>query len=256
MSGVLQRILQSKETDIGALRNICLPPPAKLRPVRLKRAPGEPIHLLAEIKRKSPSAGELSAKLSVASRSAIYARGGASLISILTDNPFFGGSFEDLASARAACSLPLLCKDFILDEVQLDAARAWGADAALLIVRCLDSVKLQKLVKAAQLRGLVPLVEVTTEYEAEVALSAGATVIGVNARDLDTLRMDAGRAARVLSELPPTITALHLSGVVGPSDVRVLARSRADGALVGEALMRLDNPEALLRSLVQAGTVD
>ena len=181
--------------------------------------------------------------LSVAERAAAYERAGARAVSVLCDRNYFGGDFSHLAEARAACSLPLLCKDFVLDEWQVDAARAWGADAALLIVRCLEPDRL---------RERQPLVEVATEQEAQLAVEAEAEIVGVNARDLDTLEMDATRAGRVLESLPETVIPVHLSGLQSPADVSRVARSRAHAALVGEALMRADDPEPVLRQMVAA----
>lgn len=250
--GILDQILQKKREELTWLRHRKLPSPPPVRP--LPFAPGEMrgVHIIAEIKHRSPSAGPLSTRLSVEERARCYERAGASIISVLCDETFFGGSYEQLAAARESCSLPLLCKEFVIDEVQLDAARAYGADLVLLIVRCLDERSLGRLHAAAIARGLHPLVEVTTEEEAQVAMDAGACVIGVNARDLDTLKMDPARATRVLEALSDGAIRLHLSGIATPDDVRRLASTRINGALIGEVLMRADDPEACLRALVDA----
>jgi indole-3-glycerol phosphate synthase len=253
--GWLARILAAKQTEVERLRQTRLPAGPAPRPLELKRIPGGPLHLIAEIKRRSPSAGELSAALTVPERARSYERGGASLVSVLTDGEFFAGSFAQLAEARSACSLPLLCKDFVIDELQLDAARAFGADAVLLIVRCLARKRVSVLLAEARARELEPLVEVTTEQEAELALDAGARLIGVNARDLDTLVIDRERAARVLAGLPGELTAVFLSGLATPEQVGAVARTRADAALIGEALMRQADPEPLLRSLSEAARI-
>jgi len=138
--GVLDRILEAKRAEIAELCHAALPTaPAETRRVELAREAGGRLHLLAEIKRRSPSAGALSTRLSVGERAAAYERAGAALVSVLTDAAFFDGSFLHLGEARRASSLPILCKDFVVDEVQLDAARAYGADAVLLIVRCLPA---------------------------------------------------------------------------------------------------------------------
>ncbi len=250
--GVLGRILDSKRAELAALRRRSLPPAPPARPVVLKRGATQPLRLLAEIKLKSPSAGLLSQRLSVAERAAAYAEAGATMLSVLCDGPFFGGDYEHLRLARAACDVPLLCKEFVVDECQLDAARAYGADAVLLIVRCLTPQELARLVAAAQERQLAALVEVATAEEARLAQDCGASVVGVNTRDLDTLQMDAARAAKVLAELPATVTAVHLSGLKSPEDIAPVAHGRADAALIGEALMRQDDPRALLRQMVQA----
>jgi indole-3-glycerol phosphate synthase len=140
----------------------------------------------------------------------------------------------------------------VIDEVQLDAARSFGADAVLLIVRCLSAARVGALVRAARERELEPFVEIVDEAEARVALDAGATLIGVNARDLDTLKMDAARAARTLASLPASVVAVHLSGISAPEGVTEVARGPAHAALVGEVLMREDEPAPLLERLVAA----
>jgi indole-3-glycerol phosphate synthase len=248
--GVLAEILAAKRDELGELSRRALPPAPARRPVTLSRRPGEPLRLIAEIKRRSPSAGALSTVLSVEERARAYERGGAELISVLTDQRFFDGAYENLQKARSFSRLPLLCKDFIIHERQLDAARAFGADAALLIVRCLDAESLPRLIRAARSRELVPFVEVMTEDEARLALDAGADLIGVNTRDLDTLAMDPARTERVLALLPAEVTRVQLSGIGSPEAVARVAKSGVDAALIGEALMRAEDPEPLLRQMV------
>jgi len=250
-SGLLARILATKHAELPALRAQRLPAAPRPRAFSLRRDDSA-LKLITEIKFRSPSAGALSSVLSVAERARAYQRAGASMISVLCDKSFFDGAFSHLAEARAACELPLLCKEFVIDESQLDAAAAYGADAVLLIVRCLSEERLQQLTRAARERKLEPFVEVVTEEESQMAISAGASLIGVNARDLDTLVMDAERAARVLSKLPAGVTRVHLSGIARPEDVQRVRRSPADAALLGEALMRDDQPEPRLRELVAA----
>lgn len=220
---------------------------------RLRRSEGAPLRLLAEIKYRSPSAGALDRTLDTAARALSYARAGAAMVSVLCDAPFFGGSYGELALARAALpGTPLLAKEFVLEPIQLEWARAHGADAALVIARIVDPKAMRSLVARAMDLGLEPIVEVADEPELEHAVAAGARVIGVNARDLDTLVMDAARAARVLEKIPAGTVALYLSGVKTPDDVRALAHTRADGALVGEVLMRQADPAPLLSELVAA----
>ena len=254
-SGLLTRILAKKREELLELRAQKLPVPPARRAFSLRRDAGQ-IRLISEIKFRSPSAGPLSTVLSVAERARAYERAGASMISVLCDASFFDGGFEHLSAARAACALPLLCKEFVIDECQLDAAAAYGADAVLLIARCVDAKRLHELTRAARARNLEPFVEVVTDEESELAVAAGATLIGVNARDLDTLVMDAPRAARMLAKLPSDVTRVHLSGIATPEDVRRVADSPADAALIGEALMREADPEARLRSLVAATRAD
>jgi indole-3-glycerol phosphate synthase len=251
--GHLAGILAQKHSELASLRARALPAPPTLRQVSLGRADNAGrLSLITEIKRRSPSAGKLSTALSVAERAQAYERAGASMLSILCDSHFFDGEYQHLVEARAVTKVPLLCKEFVIDEVQLDAARAFGADAVLLIVRCLSPARTAELVSAARARDLVPLVEVLTEDELKVALDAGATLIGVNARDLDTLVMDAARADRVLAAIPDHVLRVRFSGLAKPEDVARIRQSGADAALVGEALMRADDPEPLLRALAAA----
>lgn len=249
----LAQILTQKKSELAALRSRKLPSPPPLRKVALSRAQnGDRLSLITEIKLRSPSAGKLSRVLSVPERAAAYERAGASMLSVLCDAHFFDGEYEHLQQARAVTQVPLLCKEFVIDESQLDAARAFGADAVLLIVRCLTPERTAALIVAARERQLVPFVEVATEEELAVALDGGADLIGVNARDLDTLVMDAERAARVLAAIPARVVRAHLSGLSKPEDVQRIRQSGADAALLGEALMRADDPVPLLRSLSAA----
>jgi indole-3-glycerol phosphate synthase len=262
MSGVLGAIVAAKELEVEAL----LRTPAAARgpevPRRnvassLRRADGEPLRLIAENKRRSPSAGALSVALSTADRVARYAESGAAMVSVLCDREFFGGSWDDIVLARRALAsigslIPVLAKEFIVHERQLEEARACGADAVLLIARISGRDALRELHARATSLGLESLVEVATEEEVEWALGAGAELVGVNARDLDTLVMNAERAARVLDAIPDACVPVYLSGLKAPGDVGRIAGSRAHAALVGETLMREDDPRALLTALVAA----
>jgi len=249
--GVLDKILLSKRAELPLLRNRKLPaPPSSVPELSLRRNPGEPLRLLCEFKRHSPSAGALSTALSVEERTKRYQEGGAALISVLCDGPFFHGSFDDLLAASKAQPGPVLCKEFIIDECQLDAAQAYGASAVLLIARCLRDDELRRFIEASQERHLVPLVEIFSQEEKQRALDAGATLVGVNARDLDTLEMNMTRAEEVLESLPPYVTACHLSGVKSPDNVAKIASGRADAALIGEILMRQDDPSELLSQFI------
>jgi indole-3-glycerol phosphate synthase len=264
----LSRILASKREEVRRLREATASGkyqetsklPARCpRGAReaLARPRGTPLRLVCEVKLRSPSAGPLSHALSPAARALAYAAGGAAMVSVLCDAPFFDGSFSHLAEARSALddaglATPLLAKEFVLDEVQLDLARAHGADAVLLIARIVSTEELARLAEGARARGLEPLVEVVDEDEVARALAAGAQVIGVNARDLDTLSMDAARAARVLDRIPPHVVAVHLSGLKDATDVAAIASTRAEAALVGEALMRADDPRPLLAAMLES----
>ena len=259
---ILEDIVATKEREVHALKHrTCytrIPGgPRHTVASALRRAAGQPLRLIAENKKKSPSAGPLSTTLSTAQRVVRYAESGAAMVSVLCDEPFFGGSWDDLVDARRALesaghATPILAKEFVVDERQLREASACGADAVLLIARILDEARLAALLAQASSLGLEALVEVVDEEELAWAISAKATIIGVNARDLDTLVMDKERAARVLAAIPDGCIALHLSGLKSPDDVRRLAETRADGALIGEVLMREDDPKPLLTSLVSA----
>jgi indole-3-glycerol phosphate synthase len=250
---LLRDILDNKQAELAMLRLRRLPAPPAARAVSLRRAIGEPLKLIAEHKRRSPSAGPLSTVMSIEERAQAYARGGASMISVLCDRRFFDGDYEDLQRIRQTCDLPLLCKEFVVDECQLDAARAYGADAVLLIVRCVTLERLTALVQASRERQLEPLVEAHGPGEVDAALASGASWIGVNARDLDTLVLDRGQAEVALAKVPSTKIRLHLSGIKEPPDVALVAGRGMDAALIGECLMRVDDPEPLLRQLVAAG---
>jgi indole-3-glycerol phosphate synthase len=259
---LLERIVASKRLEIEALKSTEILPSTVRRGTldvarALRRGLGDPLRVIAEIKRKSPSAGALSTVLDAEKRAEAYGRAGAAMVSVLCDGPFFGGGWKDLERAREGVDrvprdVPLLAKEFVLDEVQLDRAREAGADAVLLIARIVPAKRLAELHKAARARDLQPIVEVATEAEVAPALACDARVIGVNARDLDTLAMDSERAARILAAIPSTVVRLHLSGIKTDDDVRDVARGAADAVLVGEALMREDDPEPRLRAFVAA----
>jgi indole-3-glycerol phosphate synthase len=205
--------------------------------------------VIAEVKRRSPSAGSIREDLDPADRAALYAAHGAAAISILTDTPYFGGSVQDLRAAAERCALPLLRKDFIIDEVQILEARAAGASAILLIVRILTGQRLDQLLHCAEVLGLDALVEVHTEVELATALDAGATVIGVNSRDLYTFVVDVDAAWRLLAEVPIDRIAVAESGLVERQDVARAAEAGADAVLIGTALSAAESPAALLREL-------
>jgi len=219
----------------------------------LRRDGGGALRLVAEVKLRSPSAGPLSRALDPGERALAYAEGGAAMVSVLCDAAFFDGSWEHVSAARlrldgAARTIPILAKEFVVDVRQIEEARDRGADAVLLIARIVSASRLAELAQSARAERLEPLVEVVDERELDSALAAGARVIGVNARDLDTLQMDAARAARVLAAVPREVVAVHFSGVRDARDVAAVASGRADAALVGEALMREDDPREMLRA--------
>ncbi len=217
------------------------------------RVPG--LSLIAEHKRRSPSAGVIRDGLALEDVVGAYERGGAAALSILTEGPSFGGSLDDLRAARAASTLPILRKDFIVDPYQVHEALAAGADAILLIVAALDEPQLARLHEQARDAGLVALVEVHDGRELDTALSAGATLIGINNRDLTTLRVDVRRTFELLPRIDQGdgITVVAESGFSTPAELDELESAGVAAVLVGEALMRSPDIEAACRKLAKRG---
>jgi indole-3-glycerol phosphate synthase len=207
------------------------------------------VAVIAELKRKSPSKGVLSGSMDPARQAAAFARGGAAAVSVLTEPSFFDGSLADLAAVRAAVALPVLRKDFHIDPLQLVEARAASATAVLLIARALPQAQLAKLMHVAARLGLETIVEVRTEGELARALDCGAAIVGVNSRDLETLLIDERVPERLMPLIPGNVVGVWESGVRDVESVRRAADCGADAVLVGSALSRAADPEALVRSL-------
>jgi indole-3-glycerol phosphate synthase len=205
--------------------------------------------LIAEIKRRSPSKGDLQPSLDPAAMASSYERGGARAVSVLTEPDFFSGSAEDLEAARKAVSLPVLWKDFVLDPVQIDQARAFGADAVLLIVR-MTPAELPLLVAEARSWGMCPLVEIFDEDDLDRALAAGADVVGVNHRDLETFEEDTTATARLRELVPDDVVLVAESGIRTRDDVKALEDIGVHAMLVGEAIVTAPDPEATIRELL------
>jgi indole-3-glycerol phosphate synthase len=221
------------------------PPP---KPFEL-RTPGA-VSIIAEIKRASPAKGVLRADLDPAALALKYREGGARAISCLTDREFFKGSVEDFRAARNAAGLPMLRKDFVVDEYQLWEARVMLADCALLIVRILDAAQLRDyLALALEELGIAALVEVHDERELERALDAKAPVIGINNRDLDTFKVSLETTARLRALVPPGVVVVSESGISPREDVLLLKQMGADAALIGEELVKAPDPTARLKEL-------
>jgi indole-3-glycerol phosphate synthase len=214
---------------------------------------GENVSVIAEVKRSSPSKGALAAIADPAALAADYERGGAAVISVLTEQRRFGGSLDDLVAVRRAVDVPVLRKDFIVSSYQLWEARVFGADLVLLIVAALDQNALVSLIERAGSLGLTPIVEVHTVEESGRAVDAGARVIGVNARDLRTLEVDRNVFPEVAPHIPDGIVRIAESGVRGPHDVIEYARAGADAVLVGESLVVGRDPRSAVADLVAAG---
>ncbi|MCU0307758.1 MAG: indole-3-glycerol phosphate synthase TrpC [Thermoleophilia bacterium] len=213
---------------------------------------GEGISLIAEMKRASPSKGPIRPGASVADVVRAYEAAGASACSVLTEGPHFGGSIDDLAEARAACSLPLLRKDFIVDPYQLLEARVAGADAVLLIVAALGGERMSELMAAASELDMDCLVEVHDEDEVEVAVEAGSEVIGINNRNLHSFEVDTRTVFRLLPDVPAGTVVVAESGIATRGDVLELESAGVDAILVGEALMRSGDPAEAARALLGA----
>ncbi|MFL5575359.1 MAG: indole-3-glycerol phosphate synthase TrpC [Gemmatimonadaceae bacterium] len=207
------------------------------------------VAVIAEVKRRSPSKGEIAPGLSAAEQGAAYARGGAAALSILTEPAHFGGAASDLPAARSAVALPLLRKDFHVDPLQLVEARALGASAALLIARAVAPGELRDLCGVASGLGLEVLVEVRDERELEDALATGALLIGVNNRDLETLVIDADTAVRLLPGVPDSHVAIAESGIRARADVERYAAAGADAVLVGSSISASASPADAVRAL-------
>lgn len=256
---VLDDILAQKRDEVTVLRQpqtrdllrrtALEAPPTRDFAGALRRSDGR-VAVIGELKRRSPSKGPLALDLDPGPTAKSYEAGGASALSVLTDGPFFGGAVEDLVSAREATALPVLRKDFMIDEIQLFEARAIGADAVLLIATALpDDSLLADLYQAAIELGLGVLVEAHDEHEIDRALAAGAAIVGVNNRDLATFAEDLGVGERLASRLPGSVVGVAESAVRAPADAVRLGAVGFDAVLVGEALVRADDPTSLVRDL-------
>lgn len=256
---VLDEILAAKRDEITVLRqpqtrDLLRRTAADAAPARdftgaLRRADGR-LAVVAELKRRSPSKGVLAPDLDPALTAKAYEAGGAAALSVLTDHAYFGGAVADLQAARAATALPALRKDFTIDEIQVYEARAIGADAILLIVAAIpDDALLADLHGLATDLGLAVLVEAHDAGEIERAVATGATVVGVNSRDLATFAEDLGVGETLASLLPPELIAVAESAIRSPADARRMGAAGFDAVLVGEALVRSADPTALAREL-------
>ncbi len=210
---------------------------------------GRDVGVIAEVKRRSPSAGAIREDLDPVAHARAYTQGGAVAISVLTDELHFGGSLEDLARVASAVPVPVLRKDFILDELQLYEARAAGASAVLLIVRALSSDGLRALARAARDQRLGVLVEVHSAGELEQALGVDPTAVGVNSRDLATFTVDLAAAERLVALVPGAVPVIAESGIATRADVERMASAGADLVLVGTSVAGNADPEAAVRGL-------
>jgi indole-3-glycerol phosphate synthase len=255
---ILSQIVSTKRGEIARAKAAV--PEAELR-ARLQDAPpprdffaslaaGGPIKLIAEVKKASPSRGVIRADFDPVAIAQIYEQNGASCLSVLTDEPFFQGCLDNLRQIRAAVPLPLLRKDFILDSYQLLEARVAGADAVLLIAECLDDCHLRKLHNEAVALGMVPLVELYEPANLPRVIEAGATLVGVNNRDLKTFAVDLGRCLRLRDQVPLDAVFVAESGIHSRADVLRLEAAGVDAMLVGESLIKEPDIGAAVRRLL------
>lgn len=260
--GILERIVADKRDEVAALRRNRAdlrraaddaPDP---RPVLgpLKTSPR--VGVFAEVKRRSPGAGDIDTGLDPVVLSAEYESAGAAAVSVLTDGPWFGGSLDDLRVIREARRIPVLRKDFVIDPLQVFEGRAAGADLILLIVRILEPALLADLRAMIHDFGMTALVEVHDEWEVESALEAAAELVGVNNRDLSVFRTDLAVTERLAPYVPGEVVLMSESGIGGADDVARVAAVGADAVLVGEALVRSGAPGRLVDEMAAVGRVD
>jgi indole-3-glycerol phosphate synthase len=252
---ILQRIVETKRREVAALR----PDAAELERSARSAPPtrsfehalrSSRVTVIAEVKRRSPGAGEIRPGLDPAALARDYEGGGAAAISVLTDHDYFGGSITDLRAVKDAVSVPVLRKDFVIDPLQVSEARAAGADAVLLIVRILDDARLAELIGATADHEMTALVEVHDGPELERAARAGASVIGINNRDLRTFTTDLSVTLGLLEKLPREAVVVSESGIRTREDIERLGTGGVDAVLVGESLLRAEEPGLALATLV------
>lgn len=255
ISNILDRIVATKREELRGLagrapelrsRAVDAPPPRGF--ATALRRPGE-VRLLAEVKRRSPSAGEIRPGADPAEVARAYQQGGAAAVSVLTDREYFGGDLDALRGVASAVALPVIRKDFVIDPLQVWEARGAGADAVLLIVRILDDELLRELHAQIRELGMDALVEAHNADEVERALAAGATLLGVNNRDLDTFVTDLDLSARLARAVPAGVTLVAESGIRSAADVDRLGAAGVDAILVGESLMRQEDLRAAAAAL-------
>ncbi|WP_300441552.1 indole-3-glycerol phosphate synthase TrpC [Zoogloea sp.] len=260
MSDILNKILAVKREEVAAARALvsdsavreraAAEAPARgfVAAIRAKIAAGQPA-VISEIKKASPSKGVIRADFRPADIAASYEKAGAACLSVLTDKQFFQGAPEYLQAARAACSLPALRKDFLVDPYQVFEARAMGADAILLIVSALSLAEMQEMESIAESLGLGVLVEVHDGAELDLALQLRTPLLGINNRNLRTFEVSLQNTLDLLPRIPPDRIVVTESGILTPGDVAVMRENKVNAFLVGEAFMRADDPGAGLASL-------
>lgn len=255
---ILDEIVTRKRREVAVVRDVV---PLAVLEAELAGAPpvrdffaavsnGPPIRLIAEFKRQSPSAGAIRPGATVVEVVEAYAAAGAAALSMLTDHAGFGGSLADLEAARAAVDLPVLRKEFVIDVYQVVEARAAGADAVLLIAECLDDCHLRSLYREILDLGMTPLVELHDEAHLERVLDLGATLVGINNRNLATMTTDLGHALRLRERVPANVVLVAESGIRSRADVEQLEAAGIDAMLVGESLLVQPDPRAAAAALL------
>ena len=258
---VLEEIVAGVQEDVAARQAVTSLDALKARAAELPHAKSchdrlkvaEAVQVIAEVKRASPSKGDLAPIPDPGALAGAYEAGGAAIVSVLTEERRFKGSLADLDAVRATVDIPVLRKDFVVTPYQVWEARAHGADLVLLIVAALEQTVLTSLVERIHSLGMSALVEAHDVEEAKRAVDAGAQVVGINARDLRTLEIDRATFAAVVDVLPDRVAKVAESGVRGPHDVLDYAKAGADAVLVGESLVRAADPRAAVADLVAAG---
>lgn len=243
MTSILQRILDEKQKEVTSLKDSGIAETPRV-PLSLKKAleGKEGVAVIAEIKRQSPSKGVLNEQVDPVKQAKEYEKAGAAAISVLTDGPFFKGSFSDLAAVRQAVAIPVLCKDFIIDSIQIKKAKSVGADAVLLIVAALSQQQLEKLYEEAKRQGLEVLVEVHDESELEIAVALGANLIGINNRDLSSFQVNLETTVKLSNHAKlEEMVLVSESGIRTKKDAELVHSAGASAILVGETLMKADN---------------
>ena len=263
MSDVLERIAEDRRRRVEQQRAqvpahvlrerlVTIEPAGRLERALRRPRPADPLQLICEVKRASPSKGLLRPDADPVATTRLYQQGGAAAVSLVTEPDHFLGDPEWVPAVRATTTLPILMKDFVVDSWQILDAAVRGADAILLIAALLSEIRMQRFIGEARLLGLDCLVEVHDAHELTAALRAGATVIGINNRNLRTFEVDPDTAVSLLPEVPQRVTAVAESGVSRPEDLARLRSTRCDAVLIGEALMTSADPAATLAMLATA----
>ncbi len=256
MTGILDKIAVNKRIEIDEMK-IERPLESFVERISADQPPGfgavlektDRINIIAELKKGSPSRGIIREDFNPIELARKYRDGGAAALSVLTEQRYFYGRFEYLKSAKAESNLPILCKDFIIDPYQIYYAKYMGADAVLLIVRMLGPAQLTKFIRLCEQTGLDALVETHNEAELTTALDCGARIVGVNNRDLDSFDVDINTAVRLAKSIPDDITRVAESGISDRGNIEFLQDAGYSNFLIGEALMKSDDPAELIRRL-------